>query len=83
MIGEVMWIARRVGMGACPFAVNCPSVSLLGVHKGACDSTWARVEVLVRAPARKVHTPVMELEHNIAHSVRQVKANDAALGDTT
>lgn len=49
------------------------------VHEDAADRARARVEVLVRAPRRKVDAPVVQRERDVAGCVREVPAADAAL----
>ena len=49
------------------------------VHKEAGNSPRARVEVLVGTPGGHVHTPVMEVELNVASCMGQVKSNIATL----
>ena len=53
-------------------------VSLM--HKEATDGTWPSVEVLVGAPGSHIHVPIMEVEGDIASSMRQVKPHVASLG---
>lgn len=49
------------------------------VHKDARNATGARVQVLVRAPARKIHVPVVQLHWHIARCVGQIPTNNASL----
>lgn len=58
-------------------AVIHSAVSL--VDEGTGDSTWAGVDVLVRAPGSKIHIPVMELERHVSSSVGKIPSDKKAL----
>ncbi|EPY23656.1 kynureninase [Strigomonas culicis] len=51
------------------------AVRVLAVHEGAAHVAGAAVQVLVRAPARKVHVPLVQLQWHVAHRVRRVHAH--------
>ena len=54
--------------------------AVLFVHEEARDGAGARVEVLVVAPGGEVDAPLVQLEVNIANSVREVPAYQDAFG---
>ena len=45
------------------------------MYKDTADTARARIDVLVRTPARKVNTPIMQFNRNIAGSMRKVETN--------
>ncbi len=48
------------------------------VHEHARDPSWARVEVLVRAPHREISAPVMQCEGYVPRRVRKVPSHHHA-----
>jgi len=58
-------------------------VGVVLVHKDGRDSPWARIKVLVGAPASKINLPVVEFQDHIAGGVGQVKPHNAALSVTS
>mmetsp|Transcript_10544 Transcript_10544/g.14434 ORF Transcript_10544/g.14434 Transcript_10544/m.14434 type:complete len:241 (+) Transcript_10544:145-867(+) len=62
-----------------PSKARASGLCMVVVHKAPSNTTWAGVEVLVRAPAGKVNVPVMQLEREIANSMGQIEPNDAPL----
>lgn len=51
--------------------------SLVDVDAG--DPSWSRVEVLVRAPAGKVDTPVVQRKRDVADGMREIESDETAL----
>src|SRR5580700_371498 len=59
-------------------ARQIPRLAMPFMNKTPCNATRTAIQIFVTAPHRKVWAPLMKFQMQIAGSVRQIKADQAA-----